>query len=382
MHSFYTTIDLEYRGFVQLRVPLEDKRSIVRRVAAAIRTIAAFSAWYAVAWKLLRASVTIAQMSSAIVTGILIYSRFVADARWPNALVALAALLGSIALLTLAVSKLPRRWPRNAIVLLVAGAACLSLTEFAAMANDGGIGVAAGLAAAVCGSTFCAIMLLAILAVQTIVQVTTWRKISRFPEEEIIQSVAFLLTALDAAGDGWRLPEERARIAVTLEWIARRFEADLTRRYLATGSNINPVISAAAAEIGAAFRARKIALVFPATRTLESLREFLWHALRCASANNWDALERCAPLPPAPRRGRLRDAAGSIAGIGLPLVVGIAILFIPDLPTDYVPLRNNASFTLSSWSLLSILAVLNPRQFEPQLSAAKTLGDLLKKGAG
>src|ERR1700736_6233750 len=50
--AFYRTVDDEYSGFASAPFPEANVRAIKDRVLAAIRTIAAFSSWYAVAWYL------------------------------------------------------------------------------------------------------------------------------------------------------------------------------------------------------------------------------------------------------------------------------------------------------------------------------------------
>jgi hypothetical protein len=42
-------------------------------------------------------------------------------------------------------------------------------------------------------------------------------------------------------------------------------------------------------------------------------------------------------------------------------------------------IRANVLITMLAWSALSLIAMLNPRQFELQASAAKSIGEVIRK---
>ncbi|MDB5027285.1 MAG: hypothetical protein JWO66_974, partial [Candidatus Eremiobacteraeota bacterium] len=129
LDSFYGTIDDEYAAFAALPFPRDDKKAIAPRVAAAIRTIALFSAWYPVIWRFV-ARGFIASVVAALVAAV--WVALAALGPHPSALaVVFAAGLTFLALVVAGrlVLRLPRRWPRDVLTLVVAGAACATLAQ-------------------------------------------------------------------------------------------------------------------------------------------------------------------------------------------------------------------------------------------------------------
>jgi hypothetical protein len=378
LDAFYRTIDKEYGAFAALPFPHNKKVSIAPRVAACIRTIAAFSAWYDIASGLIGFSFVLAMVLGVLAWGGTLAWYFTSirsnDAAFTLAIVIPLAVL---VLVSRAAALLPRRWPQDALALLFGAAAFTTVAEHFASpqyAQSWKVGV---VAAAIGAAMLCAILFAGIVIGQAAFQRITWRKISQFPEEEIVQSIAFLLTSI-ADAKRWRVPEERARTSITLEWIARRFQQNFPRRYLSGNSATDAAIATAASERGEAFRARKMAMAFPGADTIESLRQFLWDALVKTASNQWEALQTVPLADAAPRGARAVGFVGTAAAIALPLFVAGAVVFAIHDPGSE-DLRRNVAITLGSWSLLSVLAILNPKQFEQQLTAAKTLGDFIGK---
>jgi hypothetical protein len=377
LDAFYRTIDGEYARFSKLPYSLEQRKLIKGRVLASIRTIAAFSAWYSVAWSVVARSLvagTILAWLSAIAAFVWFFQRATPDVGLVGGWLIGA---GIIIIASRSVLALPRRWPRNAIVLVVAGAAFSTLSQhFAASASSWwqyGL-VAGSLGAAV----LCVVTLFGLVLGQAIYQRVTWCKINRFPEEEIIQTIAFLLGGIEDAGEVWRTPEERAQFSQTLEWIAQRCSQNLPSRYLDKRSTSDKPIADLAAECGEAFRARKALLAFPSTTTISDLGNFLWDALVKTSSSNWDGLERVAITAPATRRTRALGFLISAGAVVLPIAVAACVLLAVRGNPDFADFGRNVAITLCSLSFLNILSILNPKQFENQLTAASKLGDLIR----
>ncbi len=382
LDEFYGTIDDEYGGFAALPFPASEKRVIAPRVAASIRIIAAFSAWYRVAGTIIArgfVAAAVLGVASNVLTIILA----------PHGISGSVAGVASSAAVTIflwvaaagGVAMLPHRWPGDALALIIAAAAFATLTELG-WSGEVVFPIPGAVAACVGIAVFFGVGALSLIAGQLVAQRVTRRKIRRFPEEEIIESTAYLLTRIERMGPRWRLPENRTRIVALLEWIARRFERNLVRPYRDGASSSDAIITTAAAERGEAFRAQKIRVALPGGDTIESLRSFLWSALRNAGSNDWDAMQRVAIVPAASKPVRALQLVSSAAGIVVPLLVAVAFSELPWLKDhpEYDVLRNNVSAACIGWSVLSVLALLNPRQFDAQFSAAKTLGDILKQG--
>ena len=381
LDAFYRTIDGEYAGFASLPFPRTERSLVAPRVAASIRTIAAFSAWYRVAGTIVSSGFSIAATLAVIGT-------VAANVRLPLAMPGnVAAILSAIAISLLlfvvaaaGVAVLPHRWPGDALTLIFASAVFITIAQFGRLHAPFWL---PGADAACFGvAVFFAVGALSLITGQLVAQRVTRRKITRYPEEEIIESIAFLLARIDRLGIHWRLPENRARIAVLLEWIARRFEQNLVQRYQDGSYGSDGAIGTAAAERGQAFRAQKLAIALPSAVSIDALQKFLWTSLLSAASNDWDALQRLPVAAPASKPARFRQFASSAAGIVVPILIAVAFAAFPwpkEHP-EYDVLRNNVAVACIGWSVLSVLALLNPRQFEAQLSAAKTLGELVKKG--
>ena len=382
LDAFYRTIDAEYTRFARLPFPSDKKALIKDRVAASIRTVAAFSAWYTVVWNLIAYSLLLGQTLAWLSATSIVAFHFL-QSEAVSGIVLSILIVGAILLTTSrVVAALPPRWPQNALILILAAATFATVAEYSAKLPNDPLWQT-GLTAGATGATvLCTVVFLGVLFGQGAFQRVTWCKITKFPEEEIIQSTAFLLASLANVDASKCLPEERARVSEGLEWIACRFEQNLASRYLDGNSTADAPIAKTAAEYGEAFRMKKLAIAFPGTATIKSTCQFLWDALLKMSSSDWKDLERVPLPPPVSRPARAFSFLMSSAGIVLPLLIAIGVLVVVNQvkqAQQFTPLGWNVAITLGGWSLLSVLALLNPRQFDKQLAAATTLGDLLKQ---
>ncbi|MBV8748303.1 MAG: hypothetical protein JO103_01180, partial [Candidatus Eremiobacteraeota bacterium] len=380
--AFYATSDGEYGAFAALPYPDDAKRAIGGRVLASIRTIAAFSAWYPVLWSLLARAFALANVLAVIAAIFVAYDLLRAHPA-PLAIgfavtATVVALLAAHQLLV----RLPRRWPYDVLVLVVACALFTPLAELAFARRPDVWWLAGAAAAATSIAVVAGFDAFALTLTQAFSQLVTRQKITAFPEEEIIQTTASVLAGAHAAGYGWRVPEDRARDAENLEWIARRCESELVARYLGSDAATDTRLREDGRACAAAFRARRRELAFPGPNTAATLTAFLWNSLRAAASGDWAALERRTP-PPAEqkRRANVLSWAGNVVTVALPVAIAVVVARLPADQLDPA-LGHSIVVTAISWAVLSVLAMLNPRQFEQQASTAKTLGDLLKQGRG
>ncbi len=377
LDAFYTTIDDEYGGFARLPYRRDAKQAIARRVAAAIRIIAAFSAWYPVIWRFVAAGFIVANVAAAAAGIFLAYDRLQAAFAPVSAGFGAACIVIAVVVTSRVSPMLPRNWPYDMLALLFIGASFASAAQFAARTAEWwSVGAVAGMAAI---AVFCAVNLVVLTLSQAMTQFVTWRKINAFPEEEVIETTAAVLVGLHTT-DSWRLPEQRARHSDNMGWAARRIERELISRYVVGLAGTNESIRSDAAAYAAAYRAIATELVFPSDSVPAKVRAFLWDALQKEATGCWGLLERAAPaVAMAQRRARVLAALGSLVSIALPLAIA-AIAFRRGIPGVDDAFQTNIGITALGWSVLSVLAILNPRQFDQQASAAKTLGDVLKQG--
>lgn len=380
LDAFYRTIDDEYRAFAELDADPAARKEIAPRVAAAIRTIAAFSSWYPVVWRFVARGFAVAAFLGVAVAGAVGWNALRAQ---PDPVAIAAGIVATAAVLYVTVRlllRLPRRWPYDVLALVVVGATLGTLAQTVYGSGMPFPAYVALLLAASSVATMCLVTALVLTISQGASQLVTWRKINEWPEEEVIQTTAFVLGRFHRAGPDWRLPEQRASAAENLEWIAQRFEHNLTARYAAGGSAADAAIARDAARYAAAFRARRHELAFPGASTPARFGAWLWNALCAEARNRWADLDGVTPpaatVQTVPRvAALLRNAAVVV----LPAGIALAVQQLNLLGSDEA-LQRNVVITGFSWSLLSLLAVVNPRQFEMQASTAKTLGELLKKG--
>jgi hypothetical protein len=206
-------------------------------------------------------------------------------------------------------------------------------------------------------------------------QRSTSRRITRYPEEEIIESLAMLLSDLCSSTMSWRRVRSRIDIVDNLEWIARRFESEYVLLYIGRDGPSDLELRRMGRGCAARFRAIKQLIAFPSDDACEKAKKLLWNALVLAANSRWSVLlsdERPEPLPST--RDRALSAGRSFIAIGSPAVLGIAAQSLQIDPA----LRANILLGSILLSGAALLATINPKQFEAQ-KLMDSFGSLLGK---
>jgi hypothetical protein len=389
---FFRTVDLDYGRFAKLPYPVDQKKAINSRVLACIRISTAFSAWEEVSWAMVEVGFRIAIVAGAL-SGVIATMLLFGGAA-SRLQLALAADAIAIAVVVASVFALavPRSWPTCAVMMvaLAAGAASLlrgvmTYTTADSTLFDMRTKLGTNWVPFAEAVLWTAIALWTVFAVALSVSAVffiraTARRIARYPEEEIIRTLASVLGELSDPKTDWRSGIQRGKIVDRLEWVARRFENQFVDRYMGRDHATDTVLQQTATRCASRVRAQKRMVVFPSKHTLADLTAFLWSALQNAALHTWDAIEGDEVAEIVPSR-RERFVAGLRATAA---VVGPAAFSLAFQSTTADPgIKTNVLITGLAWSALMVLALLNPKQFENQLSAAKSIGSVIKKsGSG
>ncbi len=241
--AYCRTVENDLLSFAALELGMHALQPIRRRAEAAIRTVAACSAWYAISSLILRAGFTVA-LSGALVTvlvAVAASSGFVFSSI-AQAAAAFAFVL-VFAYVSLAISGYASRWNTAGLsfdifwflgwsVLLWPAVEKhyitanqlvhkLSLTPLLGAAF---VSALYGIAA------YATLILLATILGRAIFTWTTNRK-KRYPEEEIIQTLIATLSYVERQPMAWAHQKFRKFVSRQLDWISARLELDFFRNY-------------------------------------------------------------------------------------------------------------------------------------------------------
>jgi hypothetical protein len=397
LDRFYAIVDRDYGQFRALPYPASEKRAINARILSAVRTVAAFSAWEEVSWAIIEfgftLAIVVATIAACVYAWLLLGASSVA-----NLAIAFGVILLAIMCARWISFLIPRTWPRSAFTMLLLAAAAGTagralqllaayewhaplrwsalLTVRAATGTSWAPFVEIGLYTAAllwCGFAF-------VLSASALFYIrVTARRINDYPEEEIIQTVLAILERLcDSSLDG-RAAKERVKLVERLEWIARRFESEFVGRYLGHDPATDPLLSQVACGCASRFRSQKRAVVFPSVQSFEELQSFLWSALQNAAQQAWSQIESDDLVKSTPSRRERITMFGRNA-LALLGPAAFALCFYVAAPVD-AGVRANVLITGITWSAITALAMLNPKQFETQAASAKTLGEIFKKSS-
>jgi hypothetical protein len=189
-----------------------------------------------------------------------------------------------------------------------------------------------------------------------------------------------VLGKLSTATGTWVSGRVRIAIVDDLEWIARRFEQDFLGRFCRGDAVTNAWMRDTGARLAAACRLRERLVAFPQSGGMDRVSSYALSTLQHAAGGDWNAIEQADAAAPPSAPQRWTDRLGDAGKIAFPAIIGFAVFVapIPGLPAE---IRQNVLLTGFGASFVGLWGILDPQHAEKGLSAAQTLGDILRPGA-
>ena len=386
--QFGAIVQQEVAVFQGLELPKDEKAALSLRVTTAIRRTASFGAWYDVVAHLFRlgyGAALLAGYAAVFAFGVRLYLE---TGKEVSVLLAVAVLAGvmSVALADRTTRLLARRWPLDAIACIVAvGIFTLLLRQhdLADWLPDSWAGAAPAIVQVLLaidwgGAAFNAVLLVVLVGIHRLYSWVTAEKLELYPEDEIIESLTVLLGKLATAKGTWVSGRVRIAIVDELEWIAQRLERDFLGRFCRGDAVTNAWMRDTGARLAAACRLRERLVAFPQSGAMDRVSSYALSTLLHAGSGDWNAIEQADVTAPVAAPVRWTDRLAEAGRIAFPAVTGLVVFSIPVLPPE---IRQNVLFTGVVTSVVGLWAMLDPQHADKGLSAAQTLGDILRPGA-
>ncbi|HEV3088352.1 MAG TPA: hypothetical protein VGX96_14125 [Candidatus Elarobacter sp.] len=384
---FGEIVQQEVAAFGALELPANEKTALSLRVTTAIRRTASFAAWYDIVGHLFRlgyGAALFAGYVAVLAFGARLYLG-VHDIVFTA--VPVAAGVVCVALGDRITRMLSRRWPLDAIACIVAlGIVTIVLRQQnlvfwlpASWSAFGPIFVQTLIACAWGIASFNAVLLVLLVAIHRLYSWVNAAKLDLYPEDEIIESLTAVLGKLATAKGAWVSGRVRVAIVDDLEWIAVRFERDFLGRFCRGDTVTNTWMRETGARLAAACRLRERLVAFPQTGGMDRVSSYALSTLLHAASGDWNAIEQSdAAEPEAPKRWS--DHLGDVGKIAFPALTGFVVFFVP-IPGLSNDIKQNVLFTGVVASVVGLWGLLDPQHADKGLSAAQTLGDILRPGA-
>jgi hypothetical protein len=378
----------EVAGFHKLELPSDQKTALELRVTTAIRRTASFAAWYDIVGHLFRLGYGAALLAGYAAVFAFGLRLFLGTRDDISALLSVAAGVVCVGLGDRITRMLSRRWPLDAIGCIVAiGIVTIILRQhdladwlpaswgsFAPTVVQMLLAIGWGLAA------FNVVLLVVLIAIHRLYSWATAEKLELYPEDEIIESLTAVLGKLATAKGTWVSGRVRIAIVDDLEWIAQRFERDFLGRFCRGDAVTNAWMRDTAARLAAACRLRERLVAFPQSGGMDRVSGYALSTLQHAASGDWNAIEQADVTAPAAAPERWTDRLGDAGKIAFPAVTGLVVFWIP-IPGLPPEIRQNVLFTGVVASVVGLWGMLDPQHADKGLSAAQTLGDILRPGA-
>ena len=388
VNEFGEIVKREVGIFEGLELPNDEKTALELRVTTAIRRTASFGAWYDIVGHLFRlgyGAALLAGYAAVFAFGLRLFLGTHDDI---SALLAVAAGVVCVALADRITRMLARRWPLDAIACIVAVGIFTILLRQHHLADRlpaswGSVApaiVQVLLAIGWGGAAFNAVLLVVLFGLHRLYSWVTAEKLELYPEDEIIESLTVVLGKLSTARGTWVSGRVRIAIVDDLEWVAERFERDFLGRFCRGDAVTNAWMRDTGARLAAACRLRERFVAFPQSGGMDHVWSYVLATLLHAAGGNWNAIEQADATAPAAAPQRWTDRLGDAGKIAFPAATGLVIYYvpIPGLPTE---IRQNVLFTGVVASVVGLWGLLDPQHADKGLSAAQTLGDILRPGA-
>jgi len=387
--QFGEIVQRETGIFQALELPNDEKTALSLRVTTAIRRTASFGAWYDIVGHLFRVgygAALFAGYAAVLAFGLQLFLGKRDDLISP--LIAVAAGVVVVGLGDRITRLLSRRWPLDAIACIVAvGIFTILLRQhdLDAWLPDSWASAAPAIVQVLLaigwgGAAFNAVLLVVLFGIHRLYSWATAAKLELYPEDEIIESLNAVLGKLSTAKGTWVSGRVRIAIVDDLEWIAQRFERDFLGRFCRGDAVTNAWMRETGARLAAACRLRERLVAFPQSGGMDRVSSYVLATLLHAAGGDWNAIEQADVTAPAAAPLRWTDRLGDAGKIAFPALTGLFVYYvpIPGLPSE---IRQNVLFTGVIASVVGLWGMLDPQHADKGLTAAQTLGDILRPGA-
>jgi len=198
-------------------------------------------------------------------------------------------------------------------------------------------------------------------------------KIKKFPAEEVIQTLCFLLALMEEAQpDQWQLPSFKFDLIYNLEWIAQRIGNDLPRSIRGIDAETNAWLCREALARAADVRNLKQLVLFPKKDPQEELIQTIATRLVYAADGNWGLFGRAETIPARSRLAGFLRILRLVMTIIIPLsIVGVAV--VNPFHFDALIINSIITFVLG-FALVRLLNWLTPKS-QGDLEETKSLLD-------
>ena len=386
--QFGEIVQREVGIFQGLELPNDEKNALELRVTTAIRRTASFGAWYDIVGHLFRLGYGAALLVGYAAVFAFGLRLFLGTHDDISALLAVAAGVVCVALADRITRLLARRWPLDAIACIVAvGIFTILLRQHHLAdwlpASWGSVApaiVQVLLAIGWGGAAFNAVLLVVLFGIHRLYSWVTAEKLELYPEDEIIESLTVVLGKLSTARGTWVSGRVRIAIVDDLEWIAQRFERDFLGRFCRGDAVTNAWMRDTGARLAAACRLRERLVAFPQSGGMDRVSSYVLSTLLHAAGGDWNAIEQADITAPAAAPQRWTDRLSDAGKIAFPAATGLVVYYVP-IPGLPAEIRQNVLFTGVVASVVGLWGMLDPQHADKGLSAAQTLGDILRPGA-
>lgn len=392
--EYQRRIDRDLRALRVVHLNDDLRKAIRGRVCAAVRTVAACSAWYAVSYSILRGGFKLALTAAVIAT---VAAAFLLPPHTPVAYdaVAMGFALVLLALYVLASLAIAQGWKFDLIwsigwaalfVLAYRHSATASMLQSTLQylhlrpsAPDMLLYVGkAGQELFLAGAVYTVIIAItAFIGGATYVLTTSLKKCQA--EEEIIQTLLHLLDYIRRYRDQGYAFDFRRYVSRQLDWIADRFAYDFLRLYRATDADSALWQAQTALRLASGIRELKRSIILPTGDIVERLESKLISALGYAATGRWKYLPQADSV--AAKIANKRDRIVAVLQGFISLAVPLAIAVFAILKLDE-PLRSSLAIPFISLAVVNVLAIMNPAGFDKRVDATKSLVEVIRGNAG
>jgi hypothetical protein len=185
------------------------------------------------------------------------------------------------------------------------------------------------------------------------------RKLTTWPDEEIIDQLVLILTGLHAhrsepSSDWWR-----TEVVSRIDWLAYTVERRVPPRTIRRDVETAVWSRDTHRQIATDIRRSKRHVILPGPGDLERLYSDFSRLLVMACDSHWDGFGRSEAPPLRYRRARVYAAMRAVAIVATPLVLVAAVILLPvDIDAE---LQRSLVTTGIAWGVVTTLNMIDPR---------------------
>lgn len=377
--EFHEAVNRQLLEFEKFEcVSAEEREEIRPRVTKAIAQIQAYQAWRFVIWEDVFGWSILLSFPAAMVCAVLA-ANFLGDASGVVAWIAIgiASFLAFVYLLFLTIDLLeglPDDTPGHVSVLLVGVllvAYGLTLTHLSWL---GGVIRDTALITLLAFAGYLAMNLLAAGFLKFISMCNERRKVREHPEDEIIQTLCFVLARLHTERARWTELDLRNAIAYHLGWMGNRVEQELFVTLQAQDLGTHAWLRKETRGIAADFYRLEREVLLPRAPDPDELTEVLATKFVVAAEGRWGQLERSVvevePLPKVSLWRRLL----SVLAVAAPLAL-LAAALIPGVPLGEA--RAYVVLPAFLWAMAKLGSLVD-NQWDKTIAHAAKVSEIVK----